>query len=211
MKKLHAVALLAALCGCHCAPDTGTKTELSIHNAQTVDATAYIAFGADSKITSDAWAFCEGSGLNCSFNVPAGGTVPLPNPDGKYINLTVAFNDPVGCGVTKAEVDANNPDWYDTMDVSLVDGYSNNVEIVYTAPGEVPVSYGPPKGAEGNQDLVGVFPYGCDICVARQNPPCGIDKGTEGCKAGTQYDPHPPCQAQGKTKGGGGTIEIVLK
>lgn len=211
MKPIYAVAILATLCGCHCAPDTSISTELSIHNAQAVGATAYISFGADSKVTAQDWAFCEGSGLTCSFDVPAGGTVPLPNPDAKYINLTVAFNEPVGCGVTKAEVNVNNPDWYDTMDVSLVDGYSNNIQIVYTAPGEEPVSYGPPKGADGNETLMGVFPYGCDICVARQDPPCGIAKGTEGCKAGTQYDPHPPCQVQGLTMGGGGTIDIVLK
>ena len=46
--------------------------------------------------------------------------------------------------------------------------------------------------------------------MERQNPPCGITKGTTGCKKGTQYDPDVPCQWQGPTKGGGGTVTVSL-
>lgn len=174
-------------------------------------ATVYVAFGADSKITADDWAFCTGSGLTCNF--PLDGTRDLPT-GGKYLNATLAFNQPVGCGVTKAELNVNNPAWYDVMDVSLVDGYSNNVKITITEKGDsLQTVLGPPKGKTGNEDVFGVFPVGCDLCVQRGAPPCGIPKGPlhgDGCKAtGTQYDPKPPCQYQGATKGGGESTIVV--
>jgi hypothetical protein len=52
---------------------------------------------------------------------------------------------------------------------------------------------------------------GCDICTARDNPPCGIAKGKEGCKAGTQYKPDVPCQNQGKKMGGGSVVVVALE
>ena len=69
---------------------------------------------------------------------------------------------------------------------------------------------GPPNGPSGNDQLVGVYPFGCDVCVARQNPPCGIPKGTAGCKGGTQYKPDVPCQWQGTTMGGGTVATLRL-
>ena len=69
---------------------------------------------------------------------------------------------------------------------------------------------GPPKGMLGNSKLLGVFPLGCDICVARQSPPCGMKPGTDGCKGGTQSNPDVPCQFQGATKSGGSKIRVSL-
>jgi hypothetical protein len=186
------------------------KTTVTVANHST-DTTVYVAFSADSKVTASDWSFCTGSGLTCSFPLAKNGTQPLSNPSGKYLNATFAFGSPVGCGATKAEVNVNNPAWYDILDVSLVDGYSNNIQITATPTGKSAIQLGPPKGKTGNEKVYGVFPFGCDICVARQNPPCGISKGTDGCHAGTQYDPKPPCQYQGPTKGGGNlAIEIAL-
>ena len=188
-----------------------SSTSLSISNGQTGAVDVYVSFGSDSKITADSWSFCSGSGLNCNFNLAGSTTKPMPNPNGEYINATFAFGAEVGCGVTKAEININNPAWYDTVDVSLVDGYSNDIEMIYTPLGGKAVTLGPPNGATGNEKVYGLFPYGCDICVERQNPPCGISKGKTGCKKGTQYDPDVPCQVQGATKGGGGSVEIKLK
>jgi hypothetical protein len=70
---------------------------------------------------------------------------------------------------------------------------------------------GPPAGASGNESVLGIFPYGCDICVARQAPPCGIPTGSDGCKTGTQSNPAVPCQLQGAVKGGGGTLAVSLE
>lgn len=172
--------------------------------------TVYASFGSDSKVGVSDWIFCQGSGLTCSF--PLSGSLPLPT-GGKYLNVALAFDAPVACGSTKAELNVNNPAWYDTFDVSLVDGYSNKVSIIYTPPGGKPVTLGPPAGASGNEKIVGVFPLGCDVCVARCSPPCGIEKsctpGTAGCKSGTQYAPDYPCQYQEAKKGGGGSIEVL--
>ena len=201
-------ALLAlALLGCN---GSTTGTAVTIENQTDELTTVHVAFGADSKVTSADWSFCQGSGLNCSFTVDKQSNQPLPNATNAYLNATFAFDHPVECGVTKAEIDVNNPKWYDTLDVSLVDGYSNKVQITATPSGAKSVLLGPPVGEQGNETVLGVFPYGCDICVERQNPPCGISKGTTGCKKGTQYDPDVPCQWQGPTKGGGGTVTVSL-
>lgn len=211
-----AFALIACLLAC---PGPGPKprhavivisgTIVTLTN-KSEPATVYISFGADSQIWAADWkSFCTPTGaLNCNFTLR--GSKPLPNPNGKYLNMTVSVGAPVGCGVTKAELNVNNPNWYDTLDVSLVDGYSNKIEIVYTSPTGTATTLGPPNGQTGNENVLGVFPYGCDICVARQNPPCDIPKGTEGCKSGGQYDPDVVCQFQGAVKGGGGTVEVII-
>ena len=170
----------------------------------------YASFGSDSKVGVKDWSFCQGSGLTCSFALSGSRMLPIAS---RYLNVALSFDAPVACGSTKAELNVNNPAWYDVFDVSLVDGYSNKVAIVYTPPGGKPVTLGPPAGATGNEKIVGVFPLGCDVCVARCNPPCSIPKsctpGTAGCKSGTQYAPDYPCQYQGAVKGGGGSIEVI--
>jgi hypothetical protein len=213
--RFLALSLALLMLGCCTppgpAPHAGTTVLVS--NRQATTTVVYVAFGSDSKVGVKDWAFCKGSGLTCNFPLAGTTTQPLPT-GGKYLNATFSFGAAVTCGVTKAEVNVNNPAWYDTYDVSLVDGYSNKVGMIYTPPTSAdaggPVALGPPVGASGNEKVLGVFPFGCDICVAKQNPPCNIPKGTDGCKAGTQSNPSPPCQVQGAVKAGGGGIEIIL-
>jgi hypothetical protein len=71
------------------------------------------------------------------------------------------------------------------------------------------VLLGPPKGKDGNEKVLGLFPYGCDVCVARVSPPCGIPKGRIGCKHGTQYKPDVVCQYQGPQKKRGNQKIVV--
>jgi len=193
-----AVALGSALGVCIVVfPIAEDYTALSVSNKRTdVATTVYVSFGSDSAITAKDWSFCDGSGLNCSFSLAESATMQMPNPSGKYINATFSFDAPVGCGVTKSEVNINNPSWADTLDVSLVDGYSNDISMVVSGAGGKLTTLGPPNGETGNEKVFGLFPYGCDICVERQAPPCGIAKGKEGCKKGAQYDPDVPCQYQ---------------
>lgn len=187
------------------APPKLTQVKLT----SAVQTTAFLAFGADSKVLPAAIPECAVTApLNCE--LPIKGSVTLANPEGLYLNVTIAFGAPVGCGATKAEVNVNNPAWFDTLDVSLVDGYSTPIAIDYTPPGGSETTLGPPRGPTGNEKIEGVFPLGCDICTARQNPPCGMTPGTEGCKSGTQYKPDVPCQFQGVVKGGGGLVEVYL-
>lgn len=190
-------------------PAPGKPTSLAVHNG-TMDAVkVYASFAADSAIDGDDWDFCEGDFSSCSFTVSGMSNTVMPDPHGKYLNVTLAFGEPVGCGVTKAEVNINNPDWYDILDVSLVDGFNRQVQITAESGDGSTATLGPAKNDAGDAQLNGVFPYGCDICVARQDPPCGIAKGYDGCKVGTQYDPKPPCQWQGKNKGGGDLAVVV--
>lgn len=209
---LRTLVLAVLLCGCPPtptpSPSAPTGTQVTLTSAASTS--VYINFGADSVIKADDWkSFCTvTSTLGCNFTLT--GAQALPNAKGKYLNITLAFGGPVGCNATKAEINVNNPVWYDTLDVSLVDGYSNKIEIDYTPPGGTLTKLGPPVGKDGNENVLGVFPYGCDICTARQNPPCGIAAGGTGCKSGTQYKPDVPCQYQGAVKGGGGTVNVSL-
>jgi len=169
----------------------------------------YVAFGADSVVRPADWKFCHATGpLTCDFPVAAGGKQELPLA-GRYLNATLAFGAPVACGATKAELNLNNPAWYDVTDVSLVDGYSNMVRVTVTDPSGTKV-LGPPLGASGNEKVYGVFPLGCDVCTAREHPPCGMVPGKDGCKAGSQYKPDVPCQHQGAVMGGGSKVEVAL-
>lgn len=177
-----------------------------IENATGKDTTVFFAFGADSAVKAADWAaFCQGSGLVCQAPLKAHATQELPT-GGRYLNVTFAFGGAVGCHTTKAELNVNNPKWYDTLDISLVDGYSNDITI------EVGTEkLGPPNGATGNEKVFGLYPKGCDICVAREHPPCGMQPGKDGCKSGPdQYHPDVPCQFQGKTMGGGEKIKVSL-
>lgn len=184
---------------------------IAIQNMTNDNTTVFVAFGADSVVLPAAWPFCVGSGLNCTFPLGKRGASNLPL-NGNYLNATFSFGAAVTCGITKAEVNVNNPKWYDILDVSLVDGFSNKISISVTVRGQnppLPVLLGPPKGKQGNEKVFGLFPYGCDICVARQSPPCGIPKGRSGCKGGTQYKPDVVCQYQGPQKKRGNQKIIV--
>lgn len=179
---------------------------MSVKNTRTTATTVHVAFGSDSEVVAKDWTFCEGSGLVCSFPLDGQATQPLPT-GGRYLNVTLAFDQAVGCGATKAELNVDNPNWADTLDVSLVDGFNAKVSILTQDANGADLQLGPPAGASGNEQVYGLFPLGCDVCVARENPPCGQSKGTDGCKAGTQYDPVPPCQYQAPK---GSTAPIVV-
>jgi hypothetical protein len=187
-----------------------TSSTVDVYNDTDAGSVVYIAFGSDSVVlpAGPTWAFCPTTTrLNCSFPLAAKSKQELPL-NGKYFNATLTVNSPVTCASTKAEININNPNWYDITDVSLVDGYSNELALeIDDAKGTR--TLGPPKGAHGNENVYGLFPLGCDICVARQQPPCGFVPGGTGCKAGTQYNPTPPCQYQGPTLHGGSRVRLI--
>ncbi len=179
----------------------GTAT-LEIENDTAVATMVYVAFGADSAITT--WPSCPvTSRLNCQMPLAAKTTVAVPL-GGQYLNATFSFDGPVTCGATKAEANLNNPKWYDIADVSLVDGFSS--PLVVKAGDRMLEAL----RKTGNEKAFGVYPLGCDICTARQNPPCGMSPTREGCKAGPdQYHPDVPCQFQGSVMGGGTAVRII--
>ena len=184
-----------------------SASTFSVENSTDATTVVYLSFGADSVLKADDIRLCKtkSGSLNCNF--PLVSSSKISQRINKYLNVTVSFGSQ-GCGATKAELNMNNPKWYDTYDVSLVDGYTNKVAITLDKAGSKTL-LGPPLGKDGNEKVFGLFPYGCDICVSRQKPPCGISPGSSGCKTGSQYKPDVICQFQGSTMGGGGITATV--
>jgi hypothetical protein len=186
------------------------KKTISLVNKQSSQAEVNINFGADSELNaSDLAGFCDSTSipLNCHLTLAGNSSKEIPNPNFKYVNLALAFNSPVTCGATKAEIIANNRKWFDIMDVSVVDGFNNQIEIRATPSGQATVILGPPTGLSGNQTLFGVYPFACTQCAAILNPPCGSNGAGE-CHAGTESNPNPPCQYQMNPDNG--TIKVIL-
>ncbi len=189
---------------------SGIGDEIIIANETDSSAQVWVSFGSDSTVKAEGWkSFCSVTApLNCIFVLPAHGKQPAGHR-GEYTNVTISYNTQ-GCGATKAELNVANPKWYNTLDVSLVDGYSNKLKITSREPSGQETVLGPPAGKEGNEKIVGVFPYGCDICTGREHPPCGIPAGGPGCHAGTQFKPEPVCQWQGPAMGPGNNSIITV-
>lgn len=207
MKTLMIALLLTACTPTRFSPPEVPAPQISstvtVTNETATAEVIYFAFGADSAVLPSAWSFCTATArLNCQFTIGAHASQVLPTPG--YLNTTFAFGAQVSCGTTKAELNVNNPNWYDVADISLVDGYSNKIQIKVND-----TLLGPPVGKEGNEKVLGVYPLGCDICTARQHPPCGMTPGKSGCKLGPdQYHPDVPCQFQGSRRGGGSKIIV---
>jgi hypothetical protein len=175
---------------------TGSTSHARVQNRTATATTVYVSFGAGSQIVG--WPFCADAGAGvCSFSLGPWKNQDLPS-DGKWLNATISFDAPPGCGVSLGELDLGNPSWtHDTADISLVNGWNRNLEIVISGDR----SLGPTNGPDANASAYGVFPNGCDVCVARESPPCGMQPcgspdagGACGCKGGTQYAPSVPCQ-----------------
>ena len=181
------------------------RSTLTITNSTNKPTNVFFAFGADSVVLPVDWPLCSATAkLNCSLTVQANSSLELPL-SGDYLNASLSFDAPVSCGSTKAELNLNNPRWYDVADISLVDGYSKPIKIQIDDK-----TLGPVTSENGNQKAYGVYPLGCDVCVARQIPPCGIPLGNTECKSGSQYSPDVPCQHQGTVMGGGSKVTVYL-
>jgi len=179
-----------------------------ITNQQGTPAEVYINFAADSVLKPTDLPFCKATGpLNCHFTLAARSSQDVPNPQAKYLNMALAFNAEVTCGSTKAEVLVNNPSWFDVLDVSVVDGFNEKIQINLTPTGGQLTQLGPPVGKLGNQKVFGVFPYACTICAGIKNAPCG-DGGPGECKLGTESKPDVLCQYQMNEPTG--LVEVLL-
>ena len=205
---LCVLSLLLVLSTSAAAQTEAKSKTVRLTNQQNAPAEAYINFAPDSVLKPSDLPFCKVTGpLNCHFTLAAHASQDVPNPGNKYLNMAVAFNAPVSCGSTKAEVVANNPNWYDVLDVSVVDGFNERIQMKVTPTDGTVTQLGPPVGKLGNQKVFGVFPYGCTICAGIKNAPCG-DAGAGECKVGSESKPDVLCQYQMNEPKG--TIEVVL-
>jgi len=194
--SLWLIALVLALQVSGAAEAADKNKTVRITNRQGTQAQVYINFAADSVLKPVDLPFCKVTGpLNCEFTLAANSSQDIPNPQAKYLNMALAFNAQVTCGSTKAEVLVNNPNWFDILDVSVVDGFNEKIQINLTPTGGPMTQLGAPVGKLGNQKVFGVFPYACTICAGIKNAPCG-DAGGGECKLGTESKPDVPCQYQ---------------
>ncbi len=183
---------------------TGEPSKLYVQNEKSVPVKVFVTFGGDSCITQ-ANMKISGGVTKCEPSVNNSCVFTLANGERQEIqlelcraDLTFRFNSAEGCGTTKAEVNMNVPNWDDTWNISLVDGWNENVRIDIVTSDIGTKTMGPTQGKTGNQRAFGVYPYGCDVCTARQKPPCGIEMGDSECKTpngvNNQYSADVPCQ-----------------
>src|SRR5262245_4932293 len=173
--------------------------------------TGHTSFAAESVLKPSDLPFCTVTGpLNCEFTLAANSSQDVPNPQARYLNMALAFTAPVTCGSTKAEVIVNNPSWYDVLDVSVVDGFNEKIQMNVTPTGGQMTQLGPPVGQLGNQKVFGVFPYACTICAGIKNAPCG-DAGAGQCKGGTESRPDVLCQYQMNEPTGLAEVRLLPK
>ena len=206
--SLCVISLMLALQVIGVAQAADKNKIVRITNQQGTPAEVYINFAADSVLKPTDLPFCRVTGpLNCQFTLAARSSQEVPNPQAKYLNMALAFNAQVTCGSTKAEVLVNNPNWFDILDVSVVDGFNEKIQINLTPTGGNMTQLGPPVGKLGNQKVFGVFPYACTICAGIKNAPCG-DAGKGECKLGTESNPDVPCQYQMNEPTG--LVEVLL-
>ena len=181
------IALMLALAVSAAGEAADKNKSVRITNRQGTQAQVYINFAADSVLKPADVPFCNVTGpLNCEFTLAANSSRDIPNPQAKYLNMALAFNAQVTCGSTKAEVLVNNPNWFDILDVSVVDGFNEKIQVNLTPTNGPTTQLGPPVGKLGKQKILGVFPFGCTICAGIK--PCG-DAGGGECKSGSESKP----------------------
>ena len=206
--SLWLIALVLTLQVSGAAEAADKNKTVRITNRQGTQAQVYINFAPDSVLKpADVPLFKVTGPLNCEFTLAANSSLDIPNPQAKYLNMALAFNAQVACGSTKAEVLVNNPNWFDILDVSVVDGFNEKIQINLTPTGGSTTQLGPPVGKLGNQKVLGVFPYGCTICAGIKNAPCG-DAGGGECKSGSESKPDVLCQHQMNEPTG--LVEVLL-
>jgi hypothetical protein len=177
------------------------QVKVIVKNMQDKNAEVNVNFSSISEINKNSLgSLCDkrgtGSNLNCGFDLGPKEHKEITNPLFKMVSLSLAFNKPVSCGATKAELTVNAKT-DDVFDVSVVDGFNEKIAMIFDSNTGNQIKLGPPNGLTGNEKVYGVFPYGCDICAGRLTPPkaCGpYPPKNIGCKGGTESKPDVICQ-----------------
>jgi len=170
-------------------------THLYIVNETDTDVTAYITLGATAGCVQDVSKLIMGdhvtitklSDLQGHFPLKAHARVSMAAPNGEGLNGNLSINTPpLNCptpefpfGVNLAEFIINNGfqvNGQETVDISGVCGTNAFLRFTLSADDwvantETPVHIFENNVWDANSDLVGVFPYGCDVCTGSVNPP----------------------------------------
>jgi hypothetical protein len=206
---------------------SGQQTLLVVTNNSGSSVQAYLTFGAVPGCMNDVrqvpWNITvtdTRTNQQGYFNLDAGQSVSYTPPSGMGISGNVAFGSaPMNCppgnypnGINLGEFILNNAfqgaGAQETIDNSCVDGV--NATIMFSMTGGGAWNGGPTKpnvtsfqnqGRDSNVGLVGVFPWGCDNCTVRTNPP-SCQSYTGACQ------PASICNVQRDAVNSGGTVTI---
>jgi hypothetical protein len=175
-------------------------TTLEIKNATHKEVSTYITLGATPGCVQDVGLLSLSHGVQITklydlagvFNLPAHTTLTVTSPEGLGLNGNFSFDTPpLNCpcpdypeGVNLAEFIINNgfqTNGQETVDISCVCGANAFIEFElsesdWTSDG------GQIKCVESianrtryrNTGLVGVYPYGCDVCTGSISPPACV-------------------------------------
>jgi hypothetical protein len=182
--------------------DNYSRVILTNHQAN--DVTVHLGFIETSCYQpSDFSNFCKVTGTNpyvCTFTLQ--GTSNAPNNQKEFVfkktdchaNISYAIGGDLpwsGCATTQAEFTIYaKSDGRDTIDISLVNGFSVPVSIVSSEG----TTYGPVTSNQGYLDTEAVYPFGCSTCTGRVSADCnqgGACSSTANCQvtkdAGATY------------------------
>jgi hypothetical protein len=206
-------------------------TTLKITNRSGAEVKVYLTLGAVAGCVADVSATGlvtkQGrlSALQGRFLLANGSTQAYTPPQEQGISGNFAFGTPpLNCptaeyrnGVNLAEFMLNNAfqggSAQETIDVSCVAGVNALIAFAMTGGGTWNAGSSQPgvanfanKPLGHNTGLVGVYPYGCDGCTSRINPPV--------CKNAPPYNEAPQsepiCNVQRDASSSGGSVEVIF-
>lgn len=211
---------------------TQARTELTLSNATSEAVQVYLTLGTVKRCVSHVanipFITTVLSDLQGWFMLGAGQSVSYTPPHGHGLNGNVSFGSPpVNCappqypsGVNLAEFMLNNgfqgAAAQETIDISCVAGANAYVQFSMeggggwnAGPSQPTVTQFQNHAIGANVGMVGVFPYGCDVCTGSHNPPQ--------CECPPAGAPQPPvpqadaiCNVQRNADGAGGTVTVTF-
>ena len=205
-------------------------THLEISNITDRNVLTYITLGATPGCVQDVSLLTLSRGITINalfplmgnFILPAKTTTKVSTPEGFGLNGNICFGTPpLNCpcpewpeGVCLAEFIVNNgfqPRGQETVDISCVCGANAYLAFELSAAdwtsngGAIQVCSMANDTRYRNTGLVGVYPYGCDVCTASENPPSCVGQHPE--YANTQ----PICNVQRPAADNqGGVVKVVF-
>lgn len=200
------------------------QTVLSISNGTSDAVTVYFTLGASAENITLAeipfLAQVPGNSLQGWFSLQPRKAVEVTPPVGKTLIGNVCFGGPpINCpapgfptAVNLFEFALNLSDGQETIDISCVAGVNALLKVALSGGGgwnagstEPSVTAFNNAAPGANTGLVGVYPIGCDVCTASDNPPsCSPAVPPETPQS------QPICNVQRDASALGGTVAVTF-
>jgi len=192
------------------------QTTLKVHNAASHPVDVWVTVGAVAgcaKIADFPFITPAANKMQGSFTLGAGDSQAFPTDKG-CLNGNISFGSaPQNCptptapqGMNLAEFNLNQGT--ETIDISDVAGVNAFIEFQMNGGGAWGTAGHANMTSFSNEDIgqnvgrPGVYPYGCDVCTARQNPPS--------CTTGKTCQIEAICNVQRTPGTEGGTVTVVF-